>query len=529
MKFWKEEPVILLSKLKENYKEDICTFMSIFIFGVIVHLFVLTNKFFNYFEMGNILADMSYAQNDTLGLGRWFLPVATNLFTSFSIPLLNGIICISYMGLAAVMLLKLVRIEKMFLRILFGAVWITFPGMASVFSYGVNSDVFCFCIFTAVLAIFLEEKCKYGFWLGSIVLAVSIGAYQPFLSIAIGTAYCILFRLAISENFKWQEFLKKALRLLGMLLLGFVLYYLLLQVILTITGMTLSNYHGIDNMISFTPKGVAKGFVYSYAYFLKYLFSINYIYTWGRIIWNIIGAMAFLFLIVSDVCIYKQCGQKIWILILLCFLPLGLNASPFLMGDRVGNGVDRYMLFSIMLLWLLAIMFIENYRKKNYGVENNLVKSARWLVIISTCITAISGSVICNEAYYRMDAMTTATESLMTRIVQRIEQQPEWKADMPIYFVNPKQLFNDNYQVEIYELEGLKNLPGTEIKPWYNEKALVKYINVYLHFPVHAADDEVKKKLEESEEFGEMGIFPSRDSVKIINGVVVVRISNDED
>ena len=63
-----------------------------YLFGLIVHLYMFTNKFFNYFELGNIFADMSFTQGDTIAQGRWFLPIATNLFTGFSMPLLNGLI-----------------------------------------------------------------------------------------------------------------------------------------------------------------------------------------------------------------------------------------------------------------------------------------------------------------------------------------------------------------------------------------------------------------------------------------------------
>lgn len=86
------EPKSFFTKLYGKYRRELVSGGITFLLGMFVHLYVVTNKFFNYFEMGNIMSDMSFSQNDTLGLGRWFLPVATNLFTSFSLPLFNGII-----------------------------------------------------------------------------------------------------------------------------------------------------------------------------------------------------------------------------------------------------------------------------------------------------------------------------------------------------------------------------------------------------------------------------------------------------
>lgn len=515
--------MLWLSKFWDSNKKDIKLFIILFCIGVSIHLYAFSNKFFNYFEMGNILTDMSYAQNDTLGLGRWFLPVVTNLFTSFSIPSLNGIVCLGYMCASAVMLIKLVKLESRLLCVLFGTVWLAFPGMASVLSYGVNSDVFSFCIFSAVLAVFIEEKARRGIWFGAIVLAFSIGAYQPFLAMAVAASYCILFGMVMADDFSMKVFLRKALRLFMMLALGFLLYYLVLQMVLRFTGLTLSDYHGIDNMTSFTPKGILKGLVYTYGYFLNYFFSRDYIYTWGRVLWNVIGAAAFLIMLYFRIrSVKKEGGQKIWILAMLFFLPLGLNASPFLMADRVGNGVDRYMLFPLMLMWLLVMKLVEMSRSET---ENLL----HWLALGAVLTAAVSGTVICNEAYHRMDAMTTATGSMMTRIVARMEQLPEWNSEMPVYFVNPKQLFNDNYQVDIPKYEALKNLPGTEIKPWYNEKALINYMKVYLNFPVAAAGDEEKENVRKQEEFLDMKDFPDKDSIKVIDGIIVVKISSDED
>ena len=49
-------------------------------------------------------------------------------------------------------------------------------------------------------------------------------------------------------------------------------YYLILQLTIALTGVQLSDYHGVDSMTSFTIKGIVKGFVYTYGYFLSYFF-----------------------------------------------------------------------------------------------------------------------------------------------------------------------------------------------------------------------------------------------------------------
>lgn len=75
-----------------------------------------------------------------------------------------------------------------------------------------------------------------------------------------------------------------------------------------VTGVSLSDYHGVDSMTSFTPKGLAKGLVYTYGYFLSYFFTTSYTFTIDRIICNVIGAVAFLGILVRRLQV-KRIGE----------------------------------------------------------------------------------------------------------------------------------------------------------------------------------------------------------------------------
>lgn len=526
----------MAARIKNKYKEQITSAAFIMLFGIVVHLYMFSNKFFNYFEMGNILADMSFSQADTLGLGRWFLPFASNFITGFSMPVINGLICIIFMTISSVMLSEMLRLKGTVYRCLFGFAWVTFPGMASVFSYGVNSDALCLSIFLAVLAVYVSWKFKWGIIGGIIALGASVGIYQPFLAVAIAAVFCILFLQVMQENFVQKDFLIRSVKYAVMLLLGFLFYYVMLKLCLTVSGIELRDYHGIDEMTSFTPKGLAKGFVYSYGYFLANLFSREYIYTWGRVLWNVLGAVAFF---VSVFAISKKriknAGRKekvvriSWLVVMSGLIPLGLNAAPFLMGDRVGNGVDRYMLFSIILLWGLLLKNLEMMEMDKAVIRGMLQKVAYWLGIGSVCIAVFSSGIICNQAYQRMESMTRSVEAIMNRMAARIEQLPEWNRDMPVYFVNPRGLINDNYTVIIPEYDSLTNLPGTRYESRYSERAIVKYLEVYLHFPVNIAEDGIKQALDENSTVKNMPSYPARDSIQVIDGVIVVKISDGEE
>lgn len=143
--------------------------------------------------------------------------------------------------------------------------------------------------------------------------------------------------------------------------------------------------------------------------------------------------------------------------------------------------------------------------------------------------SVMSGFIIDNQTYHRMEAMTETTGSLLNRIAGRMEAHPQWNKDIPVYFVNCRALVNSNYEVEIPEYEAIKNMPGTFLTSSYSEEAIVDYMEVYLHFPICEATQEQRDMVEQDPRFEQMQSYPSESSVQVINGVMVVRISDGEE
>lgn len=552
--FWNDPITYIGNQIKKIRPSVRWTFAMTILVGILVHFYSMSHKFFNYFEMGNIFSKMPFLQEDTVALGRWFMPIATNLFTSFSMPVWNTLICLFYMAVASALVVDLLQIRSRVYGVLFGLCFVTFPGFTCVLSYGVNCDEITLALLLAILAAYLFFKVKYGIVWGIILLCLSLASYQPYMSLTIGVIYMMLFLKAYREKLEWKPFLILVGRSVLMLAAGFLLYYAILQAMVAGLGITLSDYHGVDSMTSFTPKGIAKGLVYSYGYFLAYFFSTEYIYTIGRIAINVIGGITFFALLIRRTREQKAEGNKLsalWMWVLLCFLPLGCNAAPFLMADRVGSGVDRYMIFSLMFLWALLLAMLDDLRtgsvcevleadrkqedvaegqQDHVGVGGKPVWNlAQWAGCFAVVTAILTGVIIDNQAYHRMEAMTETTGSLLNRIAARMEEQPEWNKDIPVYFVNCRALVNLNYDVDVPEYDAIKNMPGTFLRSSYGEEAIAKYMEVYLHFPVNEATEEERQRVESNPLFDRMESYPSENSIRVIDGVMVVKISDGEE
>lgn len=529
------------------------TFAMTFCVGILAHFYNMSHKFFNYFEMGNIFSQMPFLQEDTVALGRWFMPVATNLFTSFSMPVFNTLLSLLYISLSAALIVDLLEIRSRAYAAMFGLVFVTFPGLTCVLSYGVNCDEITLALLLSILSAYAFYKWKFGILWGAVFLCLSLGAYQPYMSATIGVVYMMLFMRAFRRKTDWKGFLLSVCRAVGMLAAGFILYYAILQLAIFATGVSLSDYHGVDSMTSFTPKGVAKGLVYTYGYFLSYFFTTAYTYTIDRIVCNVIGAAAFLAILIRRMRTERtgaavkgnevggvgedmsgsresdRCANGC-LLLLFCFLPLGVNAAPFLMADRVGAGVDRYMIFSLMFLWALLLAMLDECREMKITFVSEKNKNlVQWAGGLAVAASILSGFLICNQAYHRMEAMTETTGALLNRIASRMEAQPEWNKDIPVYFVNCRALVNENYEVELPEYDAIRNMPGTFLRSSYSEEAIVKYLEVYLHFPVKEATQEQRDEVEGSPAFARMESYPAESSVQVIDGVMVVKISEGEE
>lgn len=514
----------------KKHRYQVKVFCSTFLIGFLIHVYMLTNKFYNYFEMNNILTPMSMDKGDTIAMGRWLLPLVSKLSSVISMPAVNGVICLFCLSLVTCMTVDLLQIRRMLLAVLTGAVLVSFPGVASYLSYGVNSDVFCVALLLSVASAWVLYRTNRSAWgiVGSaVLLCCCIGVYQPFMSVTIALIFCMIFMDVWKEGKGFATIAGQVLRYLIALIAGFVLYYLVLKIVTAVLGISVGDYHGVNEIASFTLKGIAKGIVYTYLYFLRYLFTLEYANYPLVIIFDVVAAVMFFYYCIRGYRMHakgeREKGSLLCQILLILLLPIGVNATPCLMADRVGNGVDRYMMFSIMFLFVLLLKLLEETESYEHGKAVIL----QWVTLAGVVALVWGNTYMCNQGYFRAEAMTNSENAMLNRLVYRLETHEDWTPDTPVYFANCEELFNENTDTEIAAFDALTRVDGTEIKPWYNYDAVVKYMEVYLNFPVTKPSEDVQKEILASEEFAQMGIYPEADSIRMIGNVLVVKFNEN--
>ncbi len=531
-----------VKQFAEKYKSQLQIFVCTFIAGYLIHFYMFTNKFLNYFEMNNILTGMSFLKSDTVAQGKWMIPVLSAVSSIYSMPAVNGVMGITFLSLLTVLVCRLLRIKNRFWGVMVGLVVMTYPSIASYFSYGVNTDVLTIAPCMAVLSVMIldralsrETRTKKiaGILVGVLLTGLTVGAYQPFFAIIIAGIYGVLLFELLDKQTTTVQIVKKAAQYALILAAGFLVYYVGLKLTLFITGATLGDYHGVNEMTSFTLKGIAKGLVYTYVYYLRYFFTLEYANYPILIVANVFLTLLLIAMLFWEIFHCTEGGKdkgKKWIgTLMLCLFPLGTNATPFLMGDRVGNGVDRYMMISILFTYFILIRLLVEFPWQELKCKIKTSVAVQWCITLGLGIVVLSGVYMCNQAYYRMEVMTNQEDTFLNRVVGRIEETEGWSSDMPVYLANCTSIFNENYDVEIPPFEKLTRMDGTKLEPWYNRSAIAKYMRVYLHFPVNEATNEQIEQLEKTEEYQQMGIYPAADSIRIIDGVMVVKLNEESE
>ncbi|WP_022774387.1 glucosyltransferase domain-containing protein [Butyrivibrio sp. AE2015] len=182
--------------------------------------------------------------------GRWFIVVLDKLLLGVHIDPLVSLVSIVLFVLGFVLALDLFDIKSGLPAFLCGAIFLSSAPVLSILGYKFCSSHYALSFFLSVLAMYLVGKVNAKLWpiiAGGVLLCLSLGIYQAFL----GTAAVVAFFYIISEIFSGKSFgdsFKKALRLLGTIILGGVLYTIVTNIVLKVTDLGLTDFHGASEV-----------------------------------------------------------------------------------------------------------------------------------------------------------------------------------------------------------------------------------------------------------------------------------------
>ncbi len=523
-------------------KESKIAFYSAILIGLLTFLY----KFVNNLPSGDSLFN-TYSTQNMVGSGRWFLAVPCALSSFFDLPWVTGLLSVIYIAVAAVFIIKLFEVKNPFLIILISGFLVTSPAVVETLYYSFTADGYMAAMMMITIAVYLlrfDNKKISDKIIAVVLICLACGIYQVYLSFGLVLTLCyFMYHLAINSH-KTKEYLVWAAQQLVVFVVGTGLYYLVWKIILAVSHMSATEYAGANSLVFGDFSEVLFSSVQnSVIFFMQWNVAIDgfTVYNFLNLLFLLAGAVVLIAVLLKSGLI----GRYVHLLLFLGSLALiPVSACVF----QFVTGVSQYparMLYSMTLIYILNAVFCEKWCKK---VVKNVFATLLVVIVFNNFLTA-------NMYWYKVEQCVEYSRYTAEEIAMRIHEFDDG-TDIPIAFVGRASFQDDSvftdpseygqlglmyyhvydslvenrsYAILFLEEEvGFRmsyysNHPGAELPKFYPNPNEPAYEPYDLHFRV--LDDEASYRIGFTDEVRNMGVWPSENSVGLVNGVIVVKFS----
>ncbi len=490
-------------------------FFSCFLTGYLIHLFAFTN----YIPNSDGLSRIFDPQQMTIA-GRWFLHYTTAPNDYTQMPAAIALISMLFLGLAAALVVDLLRVRSSLLAGLAGAVMSAFPSMGFTFLYMFTAAAYCIAIFLAVWSVWLAKKGRFWTILAVVALAFSMGAYQAYVTVSIGLAMLLVLREIMDPDATFRGTLNLGLRMMAYLALSAILYYAILLFFLHVKDLRLWSYLGMDSASSGYPFDQLPNLIFaSYKEVVTFFFlagSADSFATPWLVVLNLIALVLGAAMLINRF-IAKDLWHELWrpltTLVLLLLLPLGMNFGQILSPHSAPTPLMKY---SFVIVYLLIIL-VADLNDELLAAHSLVPVTTIWAALLLLCFLNTN-----NLLYTISNQAHRATESYITRMVARIEDCPNYEPGMEVAIIGtiPKEQLQA--QIENYTKIDHYSIPLNHVVPL--NKHIYYYIHDWLNIPIYKPAEEVMISISRSKAFQDMPLYPEQGSVQVLDGRVVVKL-----
>lgn len=495
-------------KIKTEWK---IAFWVALVSGMLTHLYMFTNNFLTWDGVIN-----SYTEQELASSARPFLVYLTGYSSNFNLPMVIGTLSVLFLSFTAVALVETFELKNTLSIVFTSLLVVTFPTVVGTFCYLYTADGYMLAYLFSVLCFLWAERRKWGWIPGGILLALSIGTYQAYLSVTV--TLCILqLLLCLLEEEKWQRIWQKIGRYALLGVSGYAEYLLSVKIMLALKQIELSGYSGTDRVTGVVLSDIPKGIVAAYRNFFGFGLSGNVLST------NLLMKAAFYILIVLCIVIYivtlfrKKRIQSFYrvgmIVLLVALIPLGGTIYCVVYPD-----IFVYILLRMcwVLYFVFALVLLERYAKQAY---------VQWVGLIATFLMVFNFYLMSNIVYFNMNEKYEKSYALAIRIADRIEQMEEYHPWMKATFVGAQPDYN-KYPTTESTLEQLQGYYPAKGDFFLNSAdKYYEFLSNYLCISLAETEKEEEKAVLENPIVEQMGTFPAADSIQVIDDILVIKMS----
>lgn len=508
-------------KLKEAWakitQSERSAFLATAIGGLIAHLYIFTNTIPNFDGISRV-----YDEQQMTLAGRWFLHYASGVNYFTQMPMVIGVLTMFFLGLAVMLVVHILKIESCLLAGLWGLLVAVFPAMADTITYTYTASAYGIAFLLAVMGVWLVRKGIPGFIGGIVCLALSMGIYQTYCTVAISLCVLVILKEALQEESKVKQLLLLGLRYVLHLALGAALYYGILKIFLKVKDLQLWSYLGMSDVEQGYPIGeigltLKKTYVQVGDFLFKGTDGLNHGIVLGAHYLLIVGAVLLFVILCREQKLLKNPGKLIGILVLLLLLPIAVNftqvMSPYSQPRLIMKVAFVFLYLVPIILW------------------NTCKKEGMWRKVKETVAVVSVGGFLALNGYFweydnlmytMLDQAHRATLSFVTNVVSRVESYEGYHRGMQIVVIGGFPSDRYDNAIPVYNRVKHESALSSSVIPL--NKHIYYYMRDWLNVPVQEPPEEMCIDIANTDAFKQMPLYPADGSVREIGGCVVVKM-----
>lgn len=496
------------NKLERQYKT---AFYAALLIGLFAHMYMIVNKLPNHDYVYNVHTDQF---TWPLSLGRWFVNITTGISSYFILPWVNGVLAILYAAISAALVVAVLEIKNPVPVILCSGLLVTYPSLADTMGYLFMVDGFLFAMLLAALGVwFWHRKEDVTGIVGlAICVALAVGIYQAYLSFAIMLILIRLILDMLENRYENKVLLRRGARALFGGALGMVLYYAGLFIMMRMNHAELADYMGMNSV---GVPGISRLFYTlkkDTIAFAEMFVGGNSEFTAYEIL-NMIFIVAFLILLITTAVKQKLYQRKLQaaltVLACLLFIP-----TAYIYEFLSAEVIYRYlMLFSLVLIYMLFVKLADEFLRG-------------WMA--EACAVLIAAIVfnfalISNIGYLNLEYCWEQSYATAIRMQERITMLDGFDSDCHLMVTGTMETEGREWL-----LDRIPYMVGVDDVNLMRNQTFIRVILANdLGMSLREVDSDEKERVLASPAYAEMPCWPKAGSVQMIDGVIVVKLSEE--
>ena len=504
----------LSSKVTVDWQKLKFIALWVFAIGLVAHGYCYFNGNFSHDSLFSIHEQSPAVM---ISSGRYLRPVYRLLRGSFTLPVINGFLFLCFLSISVYLLTDILNIQKKSLVALTCGLLTANSTIALMnASYLHDADSYGLALLLALAGVWVSLHLSHGNCYAVLFYFASLGIYQAYIDVAI-YVFLILALVRLLQGEGVKKVYLQTIRNLLPIAAGMVLYFLGILVTQHMTQVSGGGLYN-DPTAVFSLRSLSDRFL-SCARALYLWFFCSAAHAPGVVIGaNLLMLALTALLLVSMIRRRQLPGSSLWGIIgILLLMPFGMNTVTLL-----SNVCHWLTVFACYLSYLCAPVLIGLYDEDPAGSKCTRFSRKVWAVLAAVLI--FDSCLLSNQVYLKKELENAATLSTFTRIVDRMEQTEGFvPGQTEVAFVG--LLFDSPLSTERSGFDHTSTGLWHSYSTTYYETYEV-YLSYYLGYPAHCVDTNEIQKYEKMEQVIAMPSFPAAGSVRMVEDVLVIKLSD---